>query len=55
MGENRGGPFGPLLADAVEQRIAELLAAAPPLTDDQRGRLAALLRPPEPSSDAAFE
>lgn len=31
-------------AKAVEEKIAELLAAAPPLTGEQRDRLAVLLR-----------
>lgn len=30
---------------AVERRIRELVDAAPPLTDEQRDRLAVLLRP----------
>ncbi len=30
---------------AVERRIRELVAAAPPLTDEQRSRLTSLLRP----------
>ncbi len=30
---------------AVEDRIRELVDAAPPLTDEQRARLAVLLRP----------
>jgi hypothetical protein len=29
---------------STEERVAEILAAAPPLSDDQRNRLAALLR-----------
>lgn len=32
---------------AIERRIRELVAAAPPLTDEQRDRLALLLRPRE--------
>ena len=37
-------------ADAVEQRIAELLAAAPPLTAEQRSRLKSLLNVPAQAS-----
>jgi hypothetical protein len=29
----------------LEQRVKELIAQAPPLSDEQRERLAALLRP----------
>jgi hypothetical protein len=35
-----------LRAARAEQYIAELVAAAPPLTGEQRSRLAALLAPP---------
>lgn len=31
--------------NALERRIRELVDSAPPLTDDQRARLAVLLRP----------
>jgi hypothetical protein len=36
---------GELKAQRLEEHIAGVLAAAPPLTDEQRGRLAELLRP----------
>lgn len=41
-------------ADACRQRVDELLAAAPPLTEEQISRAVAILaRPPEAASVAA--
>jgi hypothetical protein len=40
-----------LKAERLEEHIKNLVDAAPPLTDEQRARLAALLRPS--GSDAA--
>jgi hypothetical protein len=38
---------------AVERCIRELVASAPPLTDEQRDRLAAILRPAPNTPDGA--
>jgi hypothetical protein len=35
----------PQPANSLDERIARLAEAAPPLTDEQRARLSALLRP----------
>lgn len=36
------------MSDAARQRIRQLVAAAPPLTETQRARILALLLPTEP-------
>lgn len=52
------GPDDPRLADArrdlraaeLEEHVRRIVAEAPPLTDDQRSRIAALLRPAAPAA-----